>query len=107
MRKLFFGIALLSLVSCAKKKWDKETLKAKFLKEFKSNDKTKVLGEEMLAKISDCTAEKIVAKYKTESEANKDKAGVQEISMNCTLEAMGMGEDKPTEMTPMNDTIPG
>ena len=104
MRKLFFGIALLSLVSCAKKKWDKETLSAKLMKEFKSNSETKKLGDEVLAKISDCAAEKIVGQYKTESEANKNQAGVREISMNCTLEAMGMGGDKTNEMTPTDDT---
>jgi len=103
MRKLLFGLALLSLVSCAKKKWDKESLSAKLLKELKSNAETKKLGDDVLVKISDCSAEKIVAKYKSESEANKNTADVQEISMKCTLEAMGMGGDKPMETNPNTD----
>jgi len=106
MRKLLFGIALLSLVSCAKRKWDKETLSARLLKEFKSSKESKQLGEDVLIKISDCAAEKIVAAYKSESEADKNKAGVQEISMKCTLEAMGMGGDKPAETTPTNTDTP-
>ena len=93
----------MSLVSCAKRKWDKETLSAKLKKELKSNSETKKLGDDVLTKISDCAAEKIVGQYKTEAEANKNQAGVKEISMNCTLEAMGMGVDKPVDMTPTND----
>ncbi len=103
MRKLLFGIVLLSLVSCAKKKWDKETVKAKFMKELKKNEDTKILTEDVMSKISDCAAEQLVANYKSEKEADKDQAGVQQIMTKCTLDAMGMGGDKPAETTPTTD----
>ena len=103
MRKLFFGIALLSLVSCAKKKWDKETVKADCIKQMKDSKKAKgLISDEMSEKICDCAAEKTVSTFKTESDANKDKPALKEIGKNCALELM-MG-DKPTDMTPMNDT---
>jgi major membrane immunogen (membrane-anchored lipoprotein) len=106
MKKLLFGIALLSLVSCAKKKWDKDTIKAKFMKELHKNEDTKKLSEDVMTKISDCAAEKMAAQYKTEKDADKDESGVQAIMMQCTMDAMGMGGDKPAETTPTNTETP-
>jgi hypothetical protein len=90
MKKLFFGIALLAFVSCSQKKWDKETVKADCIKEMKKDkDANKLFSNEMGEKICDCAAEKTVATYKTEADAEKDKPALEEIGKNCALELLG------------------
>ena len=110
MRKLLFGFAVLSLVSCAKKKWDKATVKADCMKEMnKDKDARSMFSEEQGDKICDCSAEKTVAAYKTESEAKKDQSGLENIGKNCAMEVLGMG--KPAEGTqitePATNETPG
>lgn len=46
----------------------------------------------------------MTTQYKSEKEADKDQAGVTEIMTKCTLEAMGMGTDKPADVTTPTDT---
>jgi hypothetical protein len=108
MRKLFFGIAILSLVSCAKKKWDKETLKADCIKEMKKDKNAgKLFTPEMGEKICDCAAEKTVATYKTEADASNDKPALKEIGRDCALELLGGGKtDKdPGADKPAADSV--
>ena len=108
MRKLLFGIALLSLVSCAKKKWDKETVKADCIKEMKKDkDAGKLFSAEMGEKICDCAAEKTVATYKTEADAKKDKPAVEEIGKECAMELLGGGktDENPGTDKPATDSV--
>ena len=52
----------------------------------KGNEASKVMTDEQMNKICDCSAEKMIVKYKTEAEANKDTEGMQEIPLNCAME---------------------
>ena len=90
MRYLLLMGFLFTLGACAqKKKWDKATIVNKCLGEFtKQNEKEKRLTTMQLADICDCLGDKMSVKYKTEKEADADKDGVQEMSMNCAMEAM-------------------
>lgn len=85
-----FIVLLLAITGCAPKaKWDKDALVNKCLKDFtKRNEKEKLLSPMQLAHVCDCLAEKMLVKYKSEKEADKDKEGMQELGSTCALEAM-------------------
>lgn len=93
MRKLFFAALLLSFVACksSKDEWNKEALVEKCKKNV-AKDKNleaqlKNQGIEMtadqIAKICDCSADAVLAKYKTKAEADKDVASVDAMGSEC------------------------
>jgi hypothetical protein len=91
MKKLFFGAFILTLASCAQKDWSKGYISKKCKEGMKGNEQSKVLTDEQLGKICDCSAEKMIVKYKTEEEANKDLSGSQEIGLSCAMSVMTGG----------------
>ena len=89
MKKLIPLLLTVALVSCAKKEWSKEYLVNKCNKEMeKETELQKLLNKDQVSKICDCAADKMLAKYKSEAEADKDKAGAEEIGRTCAIEAM-------------------
>lgn len=90
---VLMGWALLMLSGCApKKKWDKDTLVNDCLRQFtEKNEKEKLLSTMELARICDCLADKMLVKYKSAAEADKDEAGAEQMGRECALQVM----DKP------------
>ncbi|HEX4876598.1 MAG TPA: hypothetical protein VFV31_07995 [Chitinophagaceae bacterium] len=89
MKKLIPLLLIVALVSCAKKEWSKGYLVNKCNKEMeKETELQKLLNKDQVSKICDCAADKMLAKYKSEAEADKDKAGAEEIGRTCAMEAM-------------------
>jgi hypothetical protein len=93
MKKLFFAAFVLTLTGCAQKEWSKDYVSKKCKGEMKKNEQSKVLSDEQLGKICDCAADKMVVKYKSEAEANKDTEGMQDIPLSCAMEII-QGETK-------------
>ena len=92
--KNLLWVAFLFCLSACSSKWDKETQSKKCIDEMKKqNVSSKGISDDMAKKICDCSAEKMVAKYKSESEADGNKVEVEKIGADCALEAM-MGTDK-------------
>ncbi len=91
MKKLFFAALVLTLTGCAQKDWSKGYIAKKCKEGMKENEQSKVLTDDQMGKICDCSAEKMVVKYKSEEEANKDISGSQEIGMSCAMSVMTGG----------------
>jgi len=89
MKKLIPLLFIVALVSCGKKEWSKEYLVNKCNKEMaKEEELQKMLNKDQISQICDCAADKMMAKYKSEAEADKDKSGAEEIGRTCALEVM-------------------
>jgi hypothetical protein len=98
MKNVLLIVFVTFLFSC-NSKWDKEYITSKCNKEMKDKMKgNPLIGDDKMKSICDCMADKMIAKYKTESAANKDEAGASEIGRTCAMEAM-MGS-LPTGTTP-------
>jgi hypothetical protein len=91
MKKLILAALVLTLLSCGKKEWSKDYVSKKCKGEMKKNEQSKVLSDEQLGKICDCAADKMVVKYKSEADADKDLSGSQEIGMACAMTVMTGG----------------
>jgi hypothetical protein len=90
MKKMIPFILLLVFVSCGKKSWNKEYVSEDCMKEMKKNEQAAGMFTDATMKdICDCSAEKTVAKYKSEAEAQKDQSGLMEIGADCAREALG------------------
>jgi len=89
MKKVIPFLLVIALVGCAKKEWSKDYLVKKCNKEMKKNPEVNgLISAENMGKICDCVAGKMVVKYKSESEADKDKTGAGEIGQDCAMEVM-------------------
>lgn len=89
MRTLLIAVLLLTLAGCAKKEWSKEYLVKKCNKELgKQAELNSLINKEQLAGICDCVAGKMLSRYKSESEADKDEAGAKKIGEECALEVL-------------------
>lgn len=88
MKKLFFAAFILTLASCAQKEWSKNYISKKCKDGMKGNEASKVMTDEQMNKICDCSADKMMMKYKTEADANKDTSGMQDIPLACAIEIM-------------------
>lgn len=95
MKLVLMGCALFMLSGCtAKKKWDKDTLVNDCLRQFtEKNEKEKLLSTMQLANICDCLADKMLVKYKSGAEADKDEAGAEQMGRECALQVMGDGRN--------------
>lgn len=77
------------LVSCGGKSWNEKYVYDDCLREAKKDSRaTEMFSEKKLEDICDCSAEKTIAKYKTESEAKKDQAGLMQIGSECAQEVL-------------------
>jgi hypothetical protein len=88
--QLFLFIALLlTMTGCSQKKWDKETLVNDCLADFtKKNEEEKIFTQMQLAHICDCLAERMLVKYKSANEADKDEEGMTEMGRACAMDVM-------------------
>jgi hypothetical protein len=91
MRTYLIVFLLLAMTSCAdQKKWNKETLVNECLRDFtKKNEENKMFSTMQLANLCDCLADRMVVKYKSFKESDKDEAGMQELGRECAMEVMG------------------
>jgi len=90
MKKLLSAILIFSLAACsAKKPWTKDSIVNECLGEFnKKNETEKKFTGMQIPLICDCMGEKLSVKYKSDNDANKDKEGVQQISIDCAMQVM-------------------
>jgi hypothetical protein len=89
MRKLMLPLVILfvfaSFVAC-KKPWSKDYLTKKCNTDFKKrNDTAKYFDSTQLVQLCDCIADKMVTRYKSEADADKDSKGAEEIGRDCAL----------------------
>lgn len=85
MKKLFLPIIILAFIGCAgKDKWAKDHLVNDCLGEFtKRNEEQKMFTTMQVAKLCDCASEKMLVKYKSKRESDKDKEGAMQIGSEC------------------------
>lgn len=89
MRKLLYVFLLFAITSCAKKKWDKAYIAAECQKEMaKDKEINQTLTAQQQTLVCDCSAEKAIAKYKSESEMKKDDAGAEAIGTECAMQVL-------------------
>lgn len=89
MQRLLLMILVLSFTACSKKKWDKDTMVNDCLGDFtKKNEKEERFTTMQIAYLCDCVSEKMLIKYKSAKEADKDEEGVKEIGSNCAKEVL-------------------
>lgn len=95
MKKLIPLLFVFMLAACAKKEWSKGYLSEKCMKEM-NNDKeiAGTVSKENIVKICDCAADKMMVKYKSESEADGDKSGTEQIGRDCAMEVMMGGNQE-------------
>ena len=99
MKKLLYVFLLFAITSCAKKKWDKESLSDECMKEMGKNKDVQVLSDAQKQQVCDCSADKILVRYKSKSEMEKDDAGAEAIGTECAMQVL-------MPNTPDNSTIP-
>ena len=89
MHKLFSLVIVLSLISCGKKEWSKESLSKQCNSDFKKrNEVEKYFNESQLKELCDCVADKMFTRYKSKSEADEDTAGAKQIGSECATQVM-------------------
>ena len=90
MKKFLFSIIVLSLIGCAKKKpWTKDALVNDCLGNLiKKNEQEKRYTSMEIALLCDCMADKMLVKYKSVKESNKDKEGATAIGRDCAMEVL-------------------
>jgi hypothetical protein len=79
MKKITIYAMALLLVSCSSNGWKAADAKKKCV----DGLKTKNIPAEKVEKMCDCLAEKMTAKYKTEKEADADRAGISALMEEC------------------------
>jgi hypothetical protein len=89
MKKIIPFLLFIALVGCGKKEWSKDYLVKKCNSEMKKNTEVSgLISTDKVEKICDCVAAKMLVKYKSESAANKDKSGAEEIGKECAMDVM-------------------
>ena len=90
MKKLLLSIVILTLIGCAKKKsWTKDALVNDCLGNLiKKNEKEKRYTSMEIALLCDCMADKMLVKYKSVKESNRDKEGGMQIGKECGMEVL-------------------
>jgi hypothetical protein len=75
----------LTLVSC-KSQWNKATLEKKCNTDFSKRDDIKqYFNDAQMKELCSCVADQMLAKYKSEAEANKDTVGAKQIGEECAI----------------------
>ena len=90
MKKFLFPIVILTLIGCAgKKPWTKDALVNDCLGNFiKKNETEKRYTSMDIALLCDCMADKMLVKYKSVKESNRDKEGAIAIGRDCAMEVL-------------------
>jgi hypothetical protein len=79
-------LLIIFLMACSSKKWDKVSIKEKCKKQLLADkDAKSAFTDDVMNKICDCMADKMVATYKTEAEAKADEFSSEEILLECTV----------------------
>lgn len=106
MRKLIYVVLVLAFISCGKSEWNRESLAAKCKKNMSNDKNMKVaMTPEQQAQVCDCTADKVMGKYKTKAEADKDVAGVDELGNECATSILMPSVPEDTSgATPVDTT---
>lgn len=77
------------LAGCGNKNWSKNYVYEDCMKEMKKDkDAASLFSQDKMEKICDCSAQKTVARYKSEADARKDEKGLMEIGKDCALEIL-------------------
>ena len=87
---LFFVVIAISFAGCKPKKpWTEDALVNDCLKNLnEKNAKEPKFTGMQIPYLCKCMSEKLIAKYKTEAESDKDKDGVSQITQECLGEVM-------------------
>jgi hypothetical protein len=93
MKKVIIPIISILLFSCNSQKWDKTTAKKAFMDQL-PKEQTKSFTPEMIDKLCDCMAEKVVSKYKSMKEANSDVDGMKQLGADCGKQLAANGTSK-------------
>ncbi|MDZ4795906.1 MAG: hypothetical protein SGI83_16620 [Bacteroidota bacterium] len=90
MKKLLISIVIFTLIGCAEKKsWTKDALVNDCLGNLiKKNEKEKRYTSMEIALLCDCMADKMLVKYKSVKESNRDKEGATAIGRDCAMEVL-------------------
>lgn len=90
MKKLLLSIAILSLIGCTDKEpWTKDALVNDCLGNFiKKNETEKRYTSMEIALLCDCMADKMLVKYKSVKESNRDKEGAMSIGQDCATQVL-------------------
>lgn len=90
MKKFILPVIVLSFIGCAgKDTWTKDYLVNDCLKEFtKRNEEQKMFNTMQLANLCDCASDRMLVKYKSKREFDKDKDGASQIGSECAQEIM-------------------
>ena len=89
MGKLLGIVLVLSIAGCVSEKWDKDTLTNDCLRKLnENNEKNKIYTTMQVAYLCDCMTDKLLVKYKSASQSNKDEEGLRQINKACVLEVM-------------------
>lgn len=95
MRKLILPfILVLFITSCSNKKWSKDYVVKKCNADFSKRDDIKqYFNDAQMKELCDCVGDKMMAKYKSEAEANKDQAGAEQIGGDCARQVLQPATD--------------
>jgi hypothetical protein len=94
MKKLIYLLFVVSFISCKQKPWNKEYLLDKCKTQMGKDEKVNgVLTAEQQAAVCECSVDKVLAKYKTKAEADKNKADVDALGNECAAAILMPKED--------------
>jgi hypothetical protein len=85
MKNLIYLLLAAAALSCNTPQWDKATAKKAFMDQL-PKEQAKNFTPQMVDKLCNCMAGKVVAKYKSMSEANSDLEGMRQIGTDCGKE---------------------
>ena len=107
MRKLVYIVLAISFIACGKPQWNREALAEKCKKNMAKDPKMKdQLTAAQQVQVCDCSAEKVMAKYKTKSEADNDLPGVEAIGTECATAILMPPEPVDTNVSTDTTTVP-
>lgn len=90
MKNLLLAGIVMLLAGCkSENKFTKEKLVNDCLRDFtKKNEQQQLFSQVQIGRLCDCVAEKLLVKYKSMKEADKDPEGAKAIGMECGTEVM-------------------
>ncbi|MBP6430359.1 MAG: hypothetical protein KA319_01155 [Ferruginibacter sp.] len=83
MKKMLMPLLAILIFGCKAKEWNKQAAKKWCMQDSKKQIDDGAIPMETAEKICDCAAEKMAVKYKSKSEANKDKYNQMLIGQDC------------------------
>ena len=92
MRTLLFVLLVAcftSFTGCAKKEWNKNYVTKKCIKSLDDEPDLKgKLTTEQTNSICDCVADRMLAKYKSEAESEKDQGAAEMMGQECAIQVL-------------------